>query len=99
MSDLEDLVTRCEKCAAQIPTAGRGRRRPPRHCDRCQLDIVITADQVPAIGRSSCVVCETTLWGRRSHAMTCSTKCRVYLSRLRRARGFLERMARYQQAG
>ena len=92
-------MTSCEKCGTQIATAGRGRRRPPRHCDRCQLDIVFAADQVPAFGMTNCVVCEHPLWGKRSHAVTCSTKCRVYLSRLRRARGFLEKMVRYQNAG
>ena len=31
-------------CNAAILTAGRGRRRPPRHCDACRLAIVETAD-------------------------------------------------------
>ena len=92
-------MTRCEKCGTNIPTAGRGRRRPPRHCDRCQLAIIIAADQVPAFGMINCVACGDPLWGKRNHAVTCSTKCRVYLSRLRRVRGFLEKMVRYQKAG
>ena len=92
-------MTKCEKCGTNIPTAGRGRRRPPRHCGRCQLAIIIAADQVPAFGMINCVACGDPLWGKRNHAVTCSTKCRVYLSRLRRVRGFLERMVRYQEAG
>ena len=92
-------MTRCEKCGTNIPTAGRGRRRPPRHCDRCQLAIVIAADQVPAYGALHCVACDAPLWGKRPTAVTCSTKCRVYLSRLRSVRGFLEKMVRYQEAG
>ena len=100
ISDLEDLVGDELRKVRYANRDGRPRSTtstpalrsvPARHR--------VAADQVPAFGMTNCVVCEHPLWGKRSHAVTCSTKCRVYLSRLRRARGFLEKMVRYQNAG
>ena len=93
------MAATCEGCGARIPTAGRGRRRAPRWCDSCQLEILHRADQADLADDPlfrSCVVCGELLGGRRADARVCSTACRVYLSRLRRARGLIERMVRYQ---
>ena len=92
----------CEGCGKQIPTAGRGRRRAPRWCDGCQLDILRRADQADLADDRlfrSCAVCGSQLSDRRSDARVCSTRCRVYLSRLRSSRRLLERMVHYQEAG
>lgn len=100
-------MTRCGRCNAAILTAGRGRRRPPRHCDACRLAIVETADAQADRARrgvfsaldTQCPVCGAPHWGKRRHAVTCSVKCRVYLSRLRQAAGSLWRRLAYQSAG
>ena len=88
------MSTPCERCGGSIPMAGRGRKRPPRHCDPCRLDILADAERqadrtrcgLRRTGRQ-CPVCQAPLREQRRHAVTCSTACRVYLHRLRKAAG------------
>ena len=76
----------CKLCHAAIPMTGR--RRPPRHCDRCKRGILVNSKQIPMFGLLACVVCRAPfgrrqLGGRRITKLTCSPACKRYLTRLR----------------
>ena len=61
--------------------------RPPRYCGNCRREIVQEAEQADW-WRTTCVVCGGSI-SARSRKRTCSSSCRMYLSRLRRDAGLL----------
>ena len=76
-------MTDCLRCGEKVPPKGRG--KPPAMHDDCKREVVRDYDETEF--RTCCAVCGEHMWtglGRRTHAVTCSSRCRTHLSRILR---------------